>query len=245
MSYCCNISAGENVYIEQKDDNFIIHCSPIPAPQSNIHTGFFQFNNTPEKDNPLAACISNCIFKVNGRYYKIDDYKIYSYYAEKELIYLKIDKNAPERSFIVRETVYSDSEDADNPQHRHLDDGRYILLYITNVKNERLRVESYGAGSLIDTVLLPEGFVFALDDGMLYSTVSKTGWGELHEFSDRSCIYVSGFDPVARKGINIEVDISGGVLWMDKYDKFVWNTTGFTHSISANVSVTSNSVWLN
>ena len=40
MSYSNNIRAGENIYLEEKDDEVVIHCSPQPAPQSNIHTVF-------------------------------------------------------------------------------------------------------------------------------------------------------------------------------------------------------------
>lgn len=88
MSYSNNIRAGENIYLEEKDDEVVIHCSPQPASQSNIHTVFFRITPEPEPNARLAIRISNCIFRVNGKYFQIADYSIGSYYAEQELIYL-------------------------------------------------------------------------------------------------------------------------------------------------------------
>ena len=218
MPYCCNVSAGDNIYLEQKDDNIVIHCCPEPAPQSNIHTGFFQLNLEPEKNSRLAVRISNCIFRVNGRYYRIDDYSIKSYYSTQELIYLKLDVNAPEKSVIHHELVFNDADDYDNPQLRHLDEPQYILLYILKVKNNRIRVDSYGAGSLIDTVLLPEGFVFSLKDGSLNSTVSKYSNGYRHELKcNPGYICIPSYDSQQQQGVNIMINTRGGVVWMDKY----------------------------
>lgn len=244
MCYYSDLNAGENIYLEKKDDSVTIHCSPSPAPQSNIYTGFFQLELEPEKNARLAVRISNCIFRVNGKYYKIDDYTIDSYYTERELIYLQLNSNDPSKSIISHEVVFNDADDKDNPQLRHFDDPNYILLYILNIKNYRLRVESYAAGSLIDTVLLPEGFVFALNDGSLASTFTRYWNGDEHEFSSGNCIYIAGFDPTSREGINIKVNNRGGVIWMDKYSKYEWNTTGFASSDNCTVTVTSTSVWI-
>ena len=98
MSYSNNIRSRENVYLEEKDDEVVIHCSPQPAPQSNIHTVFFWITPEPEPNARLAIRISNCIFRVNGKYFQIVDYSIRSYYAEQELIYLKLNNSDPSRS---------------------------------------------------------------------------------------------------------------------------------------------------
>ena len=245
MPYCCNISAGDNVYLEQKDEEIVIHCCPEPAPQSNIHTGFFQLNFEPETNSRLAVRISNCIFRVNGKYYRIDDYSIKSYYATQELIYLKLNVDDPGRSIIWHELVFNDADDRDNPQLRHLDEPQYILLYILKVKNNRLRVDSYGAGALIDTVLLQEGFVFSLKDGSLNSTVSKVSGGYRHEFNyELGTVYIPAYDAQQQLGVNIKVDNRGGVVWIDKYDEFLWKTTGFSSNTNSSVTVTASSVWI-
>ena len=112
MSYSNNIRAGENIYLEEKDDEVVIHCSPQPAPQSNIHTVLFRITPEPEPNARLAIRISNCIFRVNGKYFQIADYSIRSYYAEQELIYLKLNNSDPSRSQIHHELVFNDAEDA-------------------------------------------------------------------------------------------------------------------------------------
>ena len=244
MSYSNNIRAGENIYLEEKDDEVVIHCSPQPAPQSNIHTGFFRITPEPEPNARLAIRISNCIFRVNGKYFQIADYSIRSYYAEQELIYLKLNNSDPSESQIHHELVFNDAEDAENPQLRHLDEPQYILLYILKIKNNRLRIDSYAAGTLIDTVSLPEGFIFSLQDGSLASTFSRLWNGDSHEFSYINGIYIPAFDPQRKEGVNIQISNRGGVLWMDKNNSFTWNTTGFSSSDSRTVTVTSTSVWI-
>lgn len=131
MSYSNNIRAGENIYLEEKDDEVVIHCSPQPSPQSNIHTGFFRITPEPEPNARLAIRISNCIFRVNSKYFQIADYSIRSYYAEQELIYLKLNNSDPFRSQIHHELVFNDVEDA-RMVYTHF--YPYLLKKITKIK---------------------------------------------------------------------------------------------------------------
>ena len=61
------IIAGENIFLEKKNNDIVIHCSPLPAPQSNQHGGFFKLEVMSENGAALACRISNCIFKLNGK----------------------------------------------------------------------------------------------------------------------------------------------------------------------------------
>lgn len=222
------IIAGENIFLEKKNNDIVIHCSPLPAPQSNQHGGFFKLEVMSENGAALACRISNCIFKLNGKYVQIDDYEIKSHYAEKELIYLRINKSSPERSNLSVELAFTDSEDFENPSQRHLDDSSCVLLYILTVRNSRLRVESFAAGGLIDTVLLPEGFVFALADGSLNSTFTRTSWGDENKFEFGDTMYIPCYNPQKKEGINISLPLNrGGALQIGKGDTYYsWRSTG-------------------
>lgn len=225
MAVVEHIIAGDNIHLERKHNDVIIHCSHMPAPVANLHSGFFKLKSTPENDSLLGVTISDCIFRLNGKYMQIDDYKIDTYY-KYNLIFLQLD-HRPEYCRITR-YVYHKEEDID----LQVDQAKMFLLYKLTVINNRLSVESYAAGGLIDTVLPGEGFVYTLRDGSIKTTVTRTSYGDENEFySQNAGFYIPSFNPVNGEGVNIAVPFKGGALAAGKDGKYYsWTSSGFPSS---------------
>lgn len=233
MAIVERIIAGDNIHLERKHNDVIIHCSHMPAPIANLHSGFFALKQTPEENSRLCVTIMNCIFRLNGKYAQIDDYKIDTYYGKYNLIFLLLDPD-PGKCRIAH-YVYNDDEEIDF----HFDEPRMILLYNLVVENARLSVESYAAGGLIDTVLPGEGFLYTLKDGSIKATVTRTSYGDENEFySQNSGFYIPSFNPVTGDGVNIVVPFKGGALAAGTDGNYyTWQSSGFPSSWSETYTV--------
>ena len=228
------IIAGDNIHLERKHNDIVIHCSHIPAPQNNLHSGFFQLKSTPEKDSPLGVTISNCIFKLNGKYVKLDDYKINTYYGKHNLFFLYIGKD-PDECRIEYYVYHKDDE-----VNLQLDKSNMILLYDLVISNSRLHVESFAARGLIDTIYPGEGFLYTLQDGSIKTTVTRTGYGDKNEFTLQGAkFYIPSFNPATGEALNIVLSSEkGGAIAVNKEDEYyIWQTTGFPSSWSESYTV--------
>lgn len=226
MSNYTKLAAGENILLEKQNDVTFIHCTAAASPQKNLHSGFFQFKIEQAENSFLRAVISRCVFRMNGKYKQIDDYVISSYYGIYNMIFLKLDSDIEKCCFWHE--VYNKEEDI----NYHFEDSNYILLYKLVVRNNRMNVETFAAGGLIDTVFAGEGFLYQLRDGGIHSTVCRFDSGDHNEFSDgMGYVYIPCFNPAKNEGVNLNVPIKGGALAIGKDEKYyVVQTTGFPSS---------------
>ncbi len=228
------IIAGDNIHLERRHNDIVIHCSHMPAPQSNLHSGFFQLKSTPEKDSRLGVTISNCIFKLNGKYVKLDDYKVDTYYGKHNLFFLHIGKTPTECR--IEYYVYQKDDETDF----QLDRSDMILLYNLVIVNSRMHIESFAASGLIDTIYPGEGFMYALQDGSIKTTVTRTDYGDKNEFTLQGAkFYIPSFNPATQEAINIVLSSEkGGAVAINKDDKYyIWQTTGFPSNWSESYTV--------
>ena len=234
MAVIERIIAGDNIHLERKHNDVIIHCSHTPAPVRNLYSGFFALKHTPEAGSRLGITIKNCAFKLNGKYVQLADCKIKSYYEKYNLLFLHL-SSSPENCKIEH-FVYSREEDI----NFHFDSPDMILLYNIIVENSRMKVECFAAGGLIDTVFAGEGFLYSMKDGSINVSVTRTYYGDMKEFVlQGKKFYIPSFNPVTKEALNIElVSDKGGAVACGKGDNYyVWQSTGFPSSWSESYTV--------
>lgn len=234
MAVIERIIAGDNIHLERKHNDVVIHCSHMPAPVGNLYSGFFCLKQTPQEDSRLGVTIKNCVFKLNGKYVQLDDYKIYSYYGKYTLLFLQLSSSPG--NCRIRAFVFNEEEKIDF----HFDDPTMILLYNIIVENSRLKVERFAAGGLIDTVLPGEGFLYSMQDGSINATVTRTSYGDKNEFRlQGKKFYIPSFNPVTNEALNIELSSEkGGAVAFGKGNSYyVWQSSGFPSSWSESYTV--------
>lgn len=223
MSLEEHLIAGENIYLEKKGEDVVIHCSSAATPFRNMHGGFFRLNRSTMEDAYPQLTLSNCIFRLNGRYIRLDDYVIDLKTNLANYIYLQISDVL--NSCSIRHYIYDKVEDEEI-----IDDDSMILLYVIHSRDYCVQVESFAAGSLIDTHYLQEGFVYMHHEKGLRTTVTRNIHSDdVHEFADSSkCYFIPSYDPVSDDGVNICVPYEkGGVLEGGRNEMFYkWESTG-------------------
>ena len=220
-----NVKGGRNIRVERKENDFIIHGAPHPAAENCAGKGFFKVRvEKHEKIEKAVATISDCIFRLNGKYCKLDDYVIDSWYEPWNFIYLKLSNDGVYPCTIER-YAYSAREDAEI-----FDSPEYILLHILHKTAYSVEIEEFAAGGMIDTVYLGCGFVYALEDNELHSTVTRNWRGDKHTFDDTQgdIVYIPCFHATKREAVNIIIDANGGGLLQPQTGEnyYYWNTTG-------------------
>lgn len=237
MAVIERIIAGDNIHLERKHNDVVIHCSHMPAPVSNLYSGFFGLKQTPEKNSRLCVTIRNCIFKLNGKYVQLADYKMDAYYGKYNLLFLHLSENA--ENCRIEYYVYHTEEELD----LHLDNPQMILLYNLVTENSRLSVEKFAAGGLIDVICAGEGFLYTLKDGSINVSVTRTSFGDKKEFSLQGAkFYIPSFNPATQEALNIELPSEkGGAIAINKGNNYyIWQTTGFPSSWEENYTVSIN-----
>lgn len=200
------------------------------APENSASKGFFKLNIRNE-GNKVVAVMSDCIFRLNGRYCRLDDYIIDSWFEPWNFVYLKLSHNAVPCS--IERFVYFTREEAEI-----FDSPEYILLYIIHQTEDHFDIERYAAG-MIDTVYLGEGFLYVVEEEGLKSTVTRNWKGNLHSFDNSTgdIVYIPCFSSEKREGVNIHIlRNKGGVIQAGKGDNYYyWNTTGLPTQWSTEV----------
>ncbi len=221
MGRAIDIIGGENITVERKQNDFVIHGAPLPAPENSAGKGFFKMNVKKEGDKTVAV-MSDCIFRLNGRYCSLENYVIDSWYEPWNFVYLKLSYDA--LPCTIERFVYGAREDA-----AILDSPEYILLYILHKTEHIVDIERFASG-LIDTVHLGEGFLYAVDDKGIRSTVSRNWKGDHHNFDNANgdVVYLPAFSSEKREGVNIQMlRNKGGLIQVGTGDNYHnWVATG-------------------
>jgi hypothetical protein len=234
MAVIERIIAGDNIHLERRHNDVVIHCSHMPAPVGNLHGGFFCLKQTPEDGERLCVTMKNCVFKLNGKYVKLDDYKVNSFRGKYNLLFLQLSQYPEECR--IRYLSFHDEEKIDF----HFDDHDWVLLYNIIAENSRLRIERFASGGLIDTVLPGEGFLYAMNDGSINVSVTRTSYGDRKEFMQQGTkFYIPSFNPVTHEALNIELpsEKGGAVAFGKGENYYIWHTSGFPSSWSESYTV--------
>ena len=223
--------AGDNIYLERKNDETIIHCSAFPSPLKNFNAGFFCLKTESDEHYGTHTVISNCIFRLNGQYHKLENFIINNYFKKYNYLCLDLEKCA------ISHFHYDDAENTEN----FSDDAKYILLYKIIYQNQHVYAESFAAGGLIDTIYGGEGFLFLLKDGSIKHTATKISGRLYDEFHpETNLFYIPCFNASTREALNICIpDNKGGILEIGKNENYhIWNATGYPSAASTVDNIT-------
>ncbi|MBR1965781.1 MAG: hypothetical protein IKA22_04150 [Lentisphaeria bacterium] len=232
--YYGQLIAGDNICIEKKNNAAVIHCTSFPSPLKNFNAGFFSIKTALDEQHDMCTVISNCIYRLNGEYKKLEDYVIRGFYKKYNYIYLDLAKNE------IFHYHYTE-QDENEREEKILTDSKYILLYKVTYQHQRVYAEAFAAGGLIDTVYGGEGFLYMLKNGNIKHTVTKISDRTYNEFYNNvDLIYMPSFDAVTREAVNINIPRSRrGILHIRQNDNYyVWSTTGYPGSSTPGETIT-------